>query len=174
MVEICLGNPYKLKYKWTSLCEELVGLMKKSIKKGDKIRVYSTMSKPALGPEDVMVYIVPNEGMARVAEHFNVRDGGNAFGCTVIGEQSACEVYIDSEYAGEKLQPTYVSKLIWHEVAHNKSRLSNHKMHRGSGLLKAVVSDRDGLTPEDIQFMRKHVYTHVRQWTGGFDFGAPP
>ncbi|SON55555.1 hypothetical protein HDIA_2014 [Hartmannibacter diazotrophicus] len=173
MVAVCLGNPYKLQYKWQQLCEELAGLLKKSLN-GETVRVYSTMAKPALGPEDVMVYVVPNEEMGRVAEHFDVRDGGNALGCTFTGEKSASEVYIDSEYAGEKLPPDYVAKLIWHEIAHNKSRLGNHKMHRGHGLLQAFVRSRDGLTSDDIKFMRKHIHAQVRQWTGGFDFGAPP
>lgn len=174
MVDVCLGNPYKLNYKWQTLCEDLAKLMKKSVKNGDKVRVYSSMAKPVLGAEDVIVYIVPNEGMSRVAEHFNERDGSDALGCTHTGDKSASEVYIDSEYAGEKLPPDYVAKLIWHEIAHNKSKLGNHKMHRGSGLLKAFVRSRDGITSNDIKFMRKHLYAQVRQWTGGFDFSAPP
>ena len=174
MVEVCLGNPHKLNYQWKTLCDEVYTLMKKSVKMGGKLRVYSTMAKPALGAEDVMVYIVPNEEMSRVAEHFNVRDESDALGCTYTGDQSASEVYIAGEYADEKLPPDYVAKLIWHEIAHNKSKLGNHKMHRGKGLLQSFVRSRNSLESDDIKFMRKHLNAHVRQWTGGFDFSAPP
>ena len=171
MVQVCLGNPFKLKYKWQSLCEEVFDLLKPSKKRGSSLRVFSTMVKPTLGPADVMIYIIPNQDMSLVARHFDEWDEEPEAGFTHRREPCASEVYLDSEYAGETLPPDYVAKLIWHEIAHNKGKIGNKGLHGGTGLRKKTVTNRDTLDKDfDVPFMKKVLHAHVRQWTGGFDF----
>ena len=71
---VWLGNPYGVGYQWQGLCEEVAARFGPVIgkqKKYGRVRVRSTMDKPALLPHELLIYVVPTRGDHRIiAAHF--------------------------------------------------------------------------------------------------------
>jgi len=165
---IVLGNPFKMKYRWQELCDETIKLFKPSVKKGNKIRVFSTMTNPGVLPTDAIVYVIPNQDFSLVARHFGMWDEARELGVTYPGRPSACEVYRDTEIEGEHMPPSMLAKVIWHEVGHNKAQMGIRAFHRQDGLRVDRLTRHDQLTKSNSSFMATYLVKDVPQWTGGF------
>lgn len=162
LINVYLGNPFKTTYRWQSLCEEVLALLKPSINfKKHKLRVASTMTKPPLHPADVVVYMLPDRDYSQMGLLGYDRADPNDGGATRPAEPCASEVYLDG------FEPKQAAKFIWHEIAHNKAKQGN-SLHGGNGLLQSGIGPSTELKEGDIKKMKKWLPKHVSQWTEGF------
>ncbi|NJN47598.1 MAG: hypothetical protein HC808_15230 [Candidatus Competibacteraceae bacterium] len=202
--QIWLGNPYELHYNWSTLCAEVKKLFIPVIKKFDeshKNRKFNTVNcnsrfdKPAIGPNDLVVYVVPAPNFGFVGVDFGEGGREHAAGLTLpYGGQVCSEVYVsDGQINGEgvklrvdrmsaeppvinvntKRSAALLARLVFHEALHNKTGYGDHKLHNSKGVVigkEEITSATLDPSPKDIELMADHLLNKkTSQWKGGWE-----
>lgn len=168
-LNVCFGNPKHLKYQWQALVHETVKLFVpviKASKKFKRVHVYSTMQRPKLLPQDILIYVLPNKPSGIVGSHFGVNSGGpdghTAWGADGIGS----EVYKRS------WNPRMLARLAYHEAMHNKLKKGD-AMHSHGGLAGSPIYEDTKDTQANIKRFAEALGKNRHQWTGGWDVAKP-
>ena len=123
---------------------------------------------------DLLCYIVQGKASSVVKNFANMPNApvGTHKGWTNVN--AAARSAASELYFGEisNADADIISKLIFHELMHNKGLATNHDLHsiRGIGLGAATVTPGSVLTTADIAFMAGVIPNAVNQWSGGFSF----
>lgn len=189
---IWLGNPYKLHYDWQALCSAVAKIFRPAIAEFDKtngkrklhnVRCASTPTLPAIGPQDLLIYVVPTRDFGFGGVDFGSTEEGrpqdNA-GLTVATAGQVCsEVFVaDNIISGSgvtlradflttkppeievnvKRDPGFMAKTIYHEALHNRTGMAD-SLHAKSGLSigRAAIGPADTLSTADKKLMAKHL-----------------
>jgi hypothetical protein len=115
---------------------------------------------------DVVVYLVQNAAdsvFARFGADAHPSGHGGRTCLTIPGRLRACEVYVRSEFG------SLLSKVIFHEVLHNKTGWGNSRLHghHHGGVSGGSIRADTVVTDEDLDLMGTHLGAAHPQWTGG-------
>lgn len=199
--QIWLGNPYEMHYDWQQLCLEVESLFtpvierhdSKHKRKLDTVRCTSRFTRPAIGPTDLIVYVVPAPSYGFVGVDFGTGGRVDAGGLTLpYGGQVCSEAYVADAVVSsvgvklrvdrlsldpplidvdQKRDPSLMAKLIYHEALHNRTGYGNRKLHNTSGvsLGQATISPTHAQSKKDIELMASYLlHAKPTQWTGGW------
>ncbi|MEE4376634.1 MAG: hypothetical protein V2J55_03865 [Candidatus Competibacteraceae bacterium] len=201
--QIWLGNPYELHYNWSKLCAEVKKLFIPVINKFDEshknhklntVNCNSRFDKPAIGPNDLVIYVVPAPNFGFVGVDFGTGGRAHAAGLTMqYGGQVCSEVYVsDGQINGEgvklrvdrmsneppvinvknKRDPELLARVIFHEALHNLTGFGDHKLHNASGVEIGQASVSAAMEPslKDKQLMANNLLNKkANQWKGGWE-----
>ena len=165
-----LANPTGIPYAWQTLVENVWDLLIPSFKSLNKI--FSTLnvetSRTALDlpPSSVLVYMLQNSSASVVRRFAGISQSSGQDGLTYFdGTTSASEAYVVGR------SPGYLANIIFHEILHNKLRMTDAQLHGHGGLAGSPV--QPPATATDAKLMTRALRQNVSQWKGGFVVGIP-
>ncbi len=172
-IRVYLGNPRNMGLNWQQV-EDLTWLLfeksNRKTKKIDKVIVKMVTAKPALQPNDVLVYMCPSHAKGIIGQKFgSKKKKENQYGLTQWEDSSegnsvGAEVYVRDL----KERPYQIAKFIWHETLHAKLKVED-EMHSRGGLAKGEIGEDTKLTERNAKDMAQALQKHRNFWTGGFD-----
>jgi hypothetical protein len=197
-LRLWIGNPYELHYNWAALKADLHKLFDPVVKASSGYRAFvpeNRKTKPAIMPNDLLVYIVPTYMYGFIGRGFGP-DGSDADrdtgGFTRPYEGKTCsEVYVGDPHEGSSpvtLQvdrmdashknlpldvirpPAFMARLIFHEMLHNQTAYYD-KLHNHDGLRRAEIKESTPLTDTNIKLMKAAIDDKIirHQWNGAWD-----
>ena len=118
---------------------------------------------------DVVIYFVeePSDSVTDPLEDVPAPDGERLGGYTAHSSRgTVSEVYVDGNLPARRL-----ANCAFHELMHNKLDVGGHvlaNLHSGGGggLASVPTESYTQLTKANIALMAKHLFDHVRQYTG--------
>jgi hypothetical protein len=188
-----LVNPWKMWFKREQVMHEVASLFRPVAEaaKFEDVNVTATLALPTLMPSDVLVYLLPNEGYSLLEKAFG-EGGGDPAGRTVV-EYGASEVYIAGPTSGSGgvsmridhkqghtatfefvHDPPTIAKVVFHEVLHNKLKMSDAQLHNqkgpGNALFRKELLPHSKRSAEDTALLAKVLGKTRPQWTKGWNY----
>jgi hypothetical protein len=164
LYRVYLGNPTGLGFRWQELVNAVHALLEPAIPRTtdyDRLRVESTMRRPTVGDQEVMVYVLRNQFSSLLSRRFGAHPSPRHAGLTYPHptEGTGSEVYLQ----GNSVEQS--ARNIVHELLHNKTGMSNEQLHPLGGLCASPPA-----APIDSNFdlLASSFTRTVPQWLGGF------
>jgi hypothetical protein len=126
---------------------------------------FANRSVKPFGHEMLVYFMPPNLSIVKNVPNMIGSPNLGADG-TTAPNAGASEVYVKSDH------PLFLAKIAFHELMHNRLRLSNAELHGQGGLASASIQANTPLTPANIQSMAKVIADPITQWTEGIDILA--
>ncbi len=127
----------------------------------------------SISSKDLLCYIVSGFGNSVVKNFDSTVNGdgtaGNTSFRTGATSTAASEVYLDVITDTSDDLALGLSKLIFHELMHNKATMGNELHTKGGGGLAAeTILETTARSQGNVNFMKARLANPVVQWQGGF------
>jgi hypothetical protein len=175
---VWLGNPQALKYYWNDLCEEVYKHFKYvTAQHGEfsRVLVRSTMTKPVLHANELLVYIINAKPSSVVSQRFG--SGGGTGGYTAFERSgshvTASEAYMHASGDEARLKPRELAMIIYHEAMHNILQEGDELHRRGGLAAENIHYDTAKHRTENDKAMAKALSKMAPQWLDGWNYAKP-
>lgn len=175
---VWLANPQQLTYNWQVLCEEVAKHFLHVIRKSNEfgsVTVRSTMTKPVLHANELLVYVLGSRHHSVVDDEFG--PGGDTGGYTAFQRSgnhlTASEVYMHPEGEEVRLNPRKLAIMVYHEAMHNILQEGNELHRRGELAAKPVNYDTAKHRKNDDKDMARALSRMAPQWLNGWAYAKP-
>ncbi|WP_165226695.1 hypothetical protein [Aquisphaera insulae] len=177
---VWLANPQELKYNWSELCKEVAGHfvhVTRETDDYDSVIVRSTMTKPVLHANELLVYVLAAKLHSVVDDGFG--PGGGPGGYTAFQRSgshlTASEAYMHPVGEEVRLKPRELAIVIFHEAMHNILQEGDELHRRGGMAADAEHMNFDTVKHRkaDDRDLARALSRMAPQWLDGWLYAKP-